>query len=654
MAPPVANARAPLLRDVVGQLTALSPARAEYALRVALIVGVTVLTAETYQTLDPAVGAYLVFLLVKPDRVSSILTSLVILVLISLIIAGLLPIAGALDDAPSLRLFAMAGLSLIFVFLASASKLGAPGVMIAMLVVYIIALTPTSPLGELTTRAYLHAWLFVAVPVGATIFVNLLIGPAPRAMLEDLLAQDLRLAARALRGAPDAREQIGARLRAHATEPPKLLELAALEKTSPAQDLAALRQASLASFRLLAIVAAMTEESSARPPEAVATRLAGLFEQMAAIFDEGCMPTEIDFTVDWEADGVHKPLARTALSEIRDCLALFASRDPAAALAQPAVAAEKQGFFKPDAFSNPLHSQFAAKTTLAALACYWSYMILGWSGIHTSLLTCYLVAEATAAESLQRASLRVAGCLVGSALGLATIILLFPSMTSIGSLLLLVAAVAFAAAWIAAGGERVAYAGLQMALAFNIAVLQGYGPGFDMVQIRDRIVGILVGIAAGYLAFGKIWPVSLADRIEANFASLLAAFENLAAARGRPAQTTAGLQAQGLLATLDNDLATVSYEPVSVRPDRIWLRAHRRAMAELDGLFAPLFLRSLHQGEAASEFAARLGRLAGSVVARPAPGPHFIQLGGKALRHLARLDKALRAMRGPQMREGDA
>ena len=509
MAPPAAEAfptkRSPLLRELVEQLRRGSPERTEYALRAAAIVAATVTIAETYQTLEPSLSAYLVFLLVKPDRVSSILSSLVILVLVTIILALLLPVAGALDNDPGLRLFAMAGLSLVFVFLASASKLGAPGVLIAMIVVYVIALMPTGPVGELTTRGFLHAWLFVAIPVAMTVVVNLLIVPAPRRLLENLLAEDLRTAARVVRDDPVARDALDARLRAQAAEAPKLLKLAALEKTSPAQDLAALKQASLATFRLLAIASAIEGDPEARPPAPLSGRLATLFETMAAVFDEGCYPVDIGFEPDGD-EGLQRPAARMAVEEIRIALDVFASRSPEATLSAD-TPARKDSFFKADAFSNPVHAQFAAKTTLAAMACYGLYSILDWSGIHTCLLTCYLVAEATTAESLQKANLRIAGCLAGSALGLAAIFLLFPWMTSIGSLLLLVAAVTFVAAWIAAGGERVAYAGLQFAFAFYIAALQGYGPGFDMVQIRDRIIGVLVGIAAGYIVRRRRnWP----------------------------------------------------------------------------------------------------------------------------------------------------
>ena len=59
--------------------------------------------------------------------------------------------------------------------------------------------------------------------------------------------------------------------------------------------------------------------------------------------------------------------------------------------------------------------------------------------------------------------------------------------------MIIVFLVALASAWIAAGDERIAYAGFQIAFAFFLCVIQGAGPSFDMVTARDRVIGILLG-----------------------------------------------------------------------------------------------------------------------------------------------------------------
>lgn len=71
--------------------------------------------------------------------------------------------------------------------------------------------------------------------------------------------------------------------------------------------------------------------------------------------------------------------------------------------------------------------------------------------------------------------------------------------------------VAFVAAWIAVGSERLSYAGWQMALCFFLVVLHGFAPPAGLGAATDRIVGILAGIAVMWLVFTAIWPVSAAN-----------------------------------------------------------------------------------------------------------------------------------------------
>src|ERR1043165_1879372 len=81
-----------------------------------------------------------------------------------------------------------------------------------------------------------------------------------------------------------------------------------------------------------------------------------------------------------------------------------------------------------------------------------------------------------------------------------------PHMESIVSLALLTAAVSAVAAWIAAGSERVSYAGLQVALAFFLCIFQGFAPDTDFDTIRDRVAGIVLGIIVSSTVFRFIWP----------------------------------------------------------------------------------------------------------------------------------------------------
>jgi uncharacterized membrane protein YccC len=159
-----------------------------------------------------------------------------------------------------------------------------------------------------------------------------------------------------------------------------------------------------------------------------------------------------------------------------------------------------------DAFSNPAHVHFALKVTAAAMACYIIYTGLDWAGIHTSFITCCFISLESIGATLHKGTLRLAGCACGGLLGFLSIMYLVPHMESIVSLVLLIAAITMLAGWVAAGSERIAYGGLQIALAFYMCILQNFEPDTDFVDIRDRVVGIVLGIAVTTLVFRFLWP----------------------------------------------------------------------------------------------------------------------------------------------------
>ena len=190
---------------------------------------------------------------------------------------------------------------------------------------------------------------------------------------------------------------------------------------------------------------------------------------------------------------------------------LFLPDDSPEAKARP----KPKSFFKPDAFTNPAHVQFALKATFSAMFCYLFYTGIDWTGIHTAFITCIFIALESTEATLYKGMLRLVGCVIGGAFALLSIIFLVPHMETIASLIVLVAAVTAIAGWIATGSERISYAGFQIAFAFFLSMFQGYAPDTDLDKIRDRVVGILIGLAVTTFVFHYVWPerVRLEPRI---------------------------------------------------------------------------------------------------------------------------------------------
>lgn len=621
MAPP---ATASLVRWGSGVLRLLGPApgRLEFAARLALICALTALATEFYRTPDPALTVYVVFFLNRPDRATSVVTTVILLILLTLII-GLVTLVGmAVIDVPLWRAVAIATLSFTLLFLTSASKLRPIGSIIALIVGYGLDELGLAPGGEIATRGLLYAWLFVATPACISIAVNLLLAPSPRRMAERALAHRLTLCAAILR-APDGkdREDFDELLREGAGEIPAWLRLAGAEKTSRPDDLAALRQAtdSTIAIELLADLA-LREPQAALPPHA-RDEIAAVFDEMALILRRGGYPLEIALPAIDGEDALPE-LGRLLLADLRQTLAEFAEPSPSEPAAKPAETSGG-GFLLPDAFTNPEHVQFALKTTAAAMFCYGLYTQLDWAKIHTCFITCYIVGLTTTAETVQKLTLRILGCLIGAAAGIATIVYVVPHLASIAALMALVFAGALVSGWVAVGDPRIAYAGFQMAFAFFLCVLQGSSPAFDMVTARDRAIGILIGNLVCYLVFALAWPVSLARRIDPGVRELLRNLSAMITAKDTPTRRALAAKSLGGVGALERDLDLLNYEPARVRPSAAWLDSYRRTARDIAALTAPLLLSADRYPDRSAGYAAQLAgstRAVGDRAQTP-PGP---------------------------------
>jgi multidrug resistance protein MdtO len=191
-------------------------------------------------------------------------------------------------------------------------------------------------------------------------------------------------------------------------------------------------------------------------------------------------------------------------------------------LGQPVPKAPKDALFAPDSLTNPAYLRFALKVALAASICYVFYHGAQWDGIHTSLLTCVIVAYPSTGASFQKMMLRCGGALIGALLALLTTIVIIPRLDGIFGFLLMLAPIFFAGAWVATGSERSSYIGTQFVFTFAMATLEsGFGPSADLGEIRDRAIGILIGIVVSAVVYTFIWPESEANTLRQKLADAL-------------------------------------------------------------------------------------------------------------------------------------
>lgn len=422
-----------------------------------------------------------------------------------------------------------------------------------------IAVAPYAPfLGALTflmlvpdasgVTATLDAplWRIAMVMLGCVIgsIAQLVLWPDdPATLLRNDVASRLRTAAAALDRAAGVRD---------AKHAPALLEASGLgrqlqllesaERLHPALVHRHAEQARLIASAERALVASLAVERLAVAPldaargariEAYAATCRELADALAAGASTTATPPAIAAPHTVPPDGIAASLEQVAraLAVARETLPavidLQHETDPAARVRFAAWV--PLGVAAPDAETT----RFAARGGIATVLAYLVMHGLAWPGISTCVITPLICAEGSFGAGRQKAILRIAGAAVGAALGIFTTVVLMPLVTSIAGYLLILVPSFFIASWVSMGSPRIAYAGVQIALAFAMYG-DAFGPTTELVVGRDRVIGIAIGIMLITLLEEVLWPLYAGDQFGARLATVLRAQAKLARNAGRP------------------------------------------------------------------------------------------------------------------------
>lgn len=561
------------------------------AWRIALLCALVSGVAMMYQIPEAAISCYLIIYLTRPDGAYCVAQGLSIIVVATLAVAGMVPVIQMTADAPMLRLILIAAASFAFVWFGSISQLGEMGSIGGLVVAFILTLVDEVPAGQIVTRGLIDAWKMAVMPMVLMIAFNLVLGTSPQRLLRRIMAKRLLAAGEALVGAGN--RSLDEALAEGNGAAGQHVMLARLFHTAPVQQVAWLSGAAQGTYHLLLAVAALPAGIAAEVRDGLARRC-----RAAA-----------------EAIGAGRELEAAPAGATTSTPALDAANAALNGLAAPNGGTDAKipspPFFAADALTNPDHQRFALKVTGAAVTCYLIYRIIDWSGIHTALVTCYVVALGTTAETVHKLMLRIIGCLIGAAMGFAAILFVIPHLESVGGLMLLVFCGVLVAAWVSVGSENISYAGVQVALAFLLTILNGFAPSTSMDSGRDRVIGILLGNVVVYLFFTGIWPKSAASAVGERLRNALAALSRMAvlppAGRGE-AMADAEIVATEAAAASEQ-IELLPFEPADQRPGPARIGALAALAGEARAL-APVLLFSGAPAPAAAE---RLDRVAAQI-----------------------------------------
>lgn len=483
------------------------PGRTVATCRIVIAAVLVVIISMTLEVPEAALSVFLVLFVSRQNKTATILTGVLLSLGATIAIGAVIWLLPFVVDRPEWRVPALALLLLAGMYFSRVFIIGPLAFAVGFVMAMALAVVGTRPgSGELIVRALL--WLLVSVlyPIALTVVASLVFQPVHP---HEEIAARLHHRLEAVRGA--IRRRLGL-----ASEDP--------DAVTALRDVATRGTGSLAGLIRLA----GKGEAAARQSGLIAaTNQAGIAAAALELENTGSLlPQDRAVLVALDAafaapekapDGDISPASDPRIQLLREAeKTWFAPSFPPA----PGPKAKKH-LLAPDAFTNLDHFRFAVKVTAAAMICYIIYTALDWSGIQTAFITSCFCALESSGATLRKMTLRIVGCLMGAALGVFSILFLVPHMEGIVSLALLMATGMAAAAWIALGSEKIAYAGIQLGFAFAICILQGFAPGTDLESIRDRIAGILLGIVVTSLVFRYLWPERAADRLRAALARLL-------------------------------------------------------------------------------------------------------------------------------------
>lgn len=506
------------------ELTEHRPGRFAQAMQLGSLCLLVVLVSMTLQVPLLAVSIIVLFYGVQPNSFFTRVVAVVFVIANALDMSCLLLILKYAYGYPLLRIFASSVVLLGSMYLMRVHKLGLVFFAVALVVIYGQTVPDSLDLPEVALRVVMWSLAAGLYPVLLMVIVCGYLFPSrPTALMQEEAQRQLAEVAAQLEHAADAPASAN---EADAPSPERIEKDAiALQNLHPfaSADDAGYRaiggywQACAAAIGYLrATVHAVTARGLALD-EAGKSLLRKLRAEVGELADS--VQRAEPYRSRWTPSATERAAAvEHRLGGACRTLTELARFD----VDKPVPKAPKGSQFVADIKTNPMYLRFALKTVLASLICYTFYHGVQWDGIHTCLLTCVIVAYPSTGASFQKMMLRFGGAAIGALLALTLSILVVPRIDSIAALLLMLAPVFFTGAWIATGSERSSYIGTQLSFTFTLAMLEkGFGPTTDLTEIRDRAIGILIGLVVSAVVYTLIWPESEAGTLRQKLADAL-------------------------------------------------------------------------------------------------------------------------------------
>ncbi|MEB6622844.1 FUSC family protein [Enterobacter roggenkampii] len=480
------------------------PGRMNHVLRTLVASSIVVIISQSLQIPLLALSLITVFFVTQTNYVITRLTGMLFIVGTTLSVLLSLLVLNVTWNTPFLRILISFTIFFISVFLMRTTKIGAVFFIIAIVSIYTQSLVDIAPDAEILVRGILWVWIAVNYPIAVTLIINSLLMPvkperqlkqATEKLLDDIIVL-LSPASVFLRNENSL---------SHAGRDIQTLYRLLRYKTMRDKDS---EGKNIHDLEIISFISELRTASCHLPEKLdgedilldveILCDALKMLKETISNNKHNWHPTPIELQSSEPALHVMAGIISTYNNRVADVDNVLKSSPP--------VKEIKKRFLVKDSFSNSDYVFFSLKTLMSAAVCYVFYSVTDWSGIHTIMLSCLIVAQPGLGNIQRKITLRLVGAAIGSVFAMITILYLTPRVNTIFGLLCIVLPVLALSSWISAGMENVSYAGVQIMFTFALATLETFGPVAELTEVRDRIAGIIMGILVAGLIHTLIRP----------------------------------------------------------------------------------------------------------------------------------------------------
>ncbi len=187
---------------------------------------------------------------------------------------------------------------------------------------------------------------------------------------------------------------------------------------------------------------------------------------------------------------------------------------PPALASPPSEANSSPGAWWRSVFNTaPDGLAFATRLLVAAFATFWFVLAFNWESGVAAVISVFIITQSTLGRSYRKMIQRLIGCVLGGVFATLAMVMLVPNFDAFWQMASLLGVLMFGACYVASGGPRFSYVGIQAALIIVILLVPDASQPLDLVGFWQRLTGILLACTVTVLVSILVFPVTSSGKL---------------------------------------------------------------------------------------------------------------------------------------------